>query len=379
MRKPMSESIGLAWRTTLPLPDFSRGDETSTMKLLSGLWCALFLLAVPVAGRGEEHRDRGVISSTAFQAFIERRYADLERQAEGYRTTQARTSSGVWKLAIFDAGIGGAFTGKTQSLAIWESRRRNVEAWIAAYPKDPSPRLAQARMMIQRAWTHCGCGGPEDAAPAERKAFLVAMQNARIYLESQKKIAAVDPRWYEYMAEIAGYQRWPRAEFDRMLDEGLTRHPQYYDLYFKALAYYAPRSGGTAQAVDDFARAAVKRTRKTEGEGMYARIYWYAAQVQYHDELFRQSKVDWPTMKRGIHDVLARYPDAWNLNNFARFACLAGDREEAKALATRIGEIPDVDVWNRNRGEFPACRAGKPFPRALPGRVIPGRTAPKRR
>ena len=375
MCKPMSESIGLSRRMALRLPDSSRGGETPTMKRISCLCCVLVLLALPVVGRGEEHRDRGVISSTAFQAFMERRYGDLEKQAEGYRATQARTSSGVWKLAIFDAGIDSAFTGRTQSLAIWESRRRNVEAWIAAYPKDPSPRLAQARMMIQRAWTHCGCGGPEDAAPAERKAFLVAIQNARSYLESQKKIAAVDPRWYEYMAEIAGYQHWPRAEFDRMLDEGLTRHPQYYDLYFKAMAYYAPRSGGSAQAVEDFARAAVKRTRKTEGEGMYARIYWYAAQVQYRDELFRQSKVDWPTMKRGIHDVLARYPDAWNLNNFARFACLAGDRAEAQALAARIGEIPDVDVWNRDRGEFQACRAGKPMPRALPGRVIPGRAA----
>lgn len=145
------------------------------------------------------------------------------------------------------------------------------------------------------------------------------------------------------------------------------------------MEYNAPKWGGSAQAIEDFARAAVGRTRKTEGEGMYARIYWYAAQSQYHDQLFSQSKVDWPTMKRGIHDVLARYPDAWNLNNFARFACLAGDRAEAQALAARVGDIPDADVWNRDRGEFQACRAGKPFPRALPGRVVPGRTVPKRR
>ena len=69
-----------------------------------------------------------------------------------------------------------------------------------------------------------------------------------------------------------------------------------------------------------------------------------------------------------------RYPDAWNLNNFAQFACAAGDREETAKLIRRLGDEPDPQVW-RTPGQFERGRDGDIGPlKVRPRKDVPGRT-----
>lgn len=47
-------------------------------------------------------------------------------------------------------------------------------------------------------------------------------------------------------------------------------------------------------------------------------------------------------METGFDDVVRAYPDYWNLNNYAKFACLADDKPKTKELTTRIsGHVVD--------------------------------------
>ena len=78
---------------------------------------------------------------------------------------------------------------------------------------------------------------------------------------------------------------------------------------------------------------------------MYARIYWAASQYQYGPRLFQDSLVDWERMKKGVDDVLAQYPDEWNLQNFAKFACLANDRDKTIELLDKVRTAPDIRAW----------------------------------
>jgi hypothetical protein len=144
--------------------------------------------------------------------------------------------------------------------------------------------------------------------------------------------------------------------FEALVEEGLKREPLYYQLYFAAVRFFTPKWGGDPTKIEAFADAAVARTQKDEGFSLYARIYWVASQYQYGSSLFSQTGVVWPKMKRGIHDVLARYPDQWNVNNFAYFACLAGDRDEAKKLIGMIKGPPSVQAWRRQEN-FSRCAA----------------------
>jgi hypothetical protein len=42
---------------------------------------------------------------------------------------------------------------------------------------------------------------------------------------------------------------------------------------------------------------------------------------------------------------MKRYPDAWNINNYARFACLAKDRDKTRQLVALVGTSPVAEAW----------------------------------
>ena len=69
------------------------------------------------------------------------------------------------------------------------------------------------------------------------------------------------------------------------------------------------------------------------------------SQTQYGDRLFLDSNVVWEKMKEGFDDVLKRYPDQCNINNFALFACFAKDRQKARELFELIKAPPILQVW----------------------------------
>ncbi|MCP4115794.1 MAG: hypothetical protein GY737_10380 [Desulfobacteraceae bacterium] len=52
-------------------------------------------------------------------------------------------------------------------------------------------------------------------------------------------------------------------------------------------------------------------------------------------------------MKQGIHDVLDRYPDQWNINNFAVFSCLTGDKKTTRTLMGMIKGRPILGPWEK--------------------------------
>jgi hypothetical protein len=54
-------------------------------------------------------------------------------------------------------------------------------------------------------------------------------------------------------------------------------------------------------------------------------------------------------------DVLDRFPDAWNRNNFAYLACLQGDKSTTADLIVGIGGKPMLDVW-KAKSIFEGCR-----------------------
>jgi hypothetical protein len=122
----------------------------------------------------------------------------------------------------------------------------------------------------------------------------------RAHLEAHKPSAAMDPQWYRVMNWVAKSQGWDFIEFADLLDEALAREPLYYDTYFSALEYLLPKWHGSAFEIEAFARDATDRTSAQEGHGMYARIYWYASQFQYGSDLFSDTLVEWPHMRKGV-------------------------------------------------------------------------------
>lgn len=307
--------------------------------------CCAVGLALPVAGNCDELAERAAVMGKVVDLFSQQDFAALEALANTYRREQSRTSSGLWKLSLFNGGIDSAFHKGIKDDRFWTGARQSADEWVRRFPDSATARLAYAQMLINRGWSYRGTGYARSVRPQDWEPYRRYVQQARSYLEQHKDIASTDPRWYETMAAIAYQQSWPEADFTRLLNEGLDRHPGFYQIYFAAIEYYAPKWGGDAQSIERFARESLRRTQALEGFGMYARIYWFASQAQYDERLFTDSLVDWPTMMKGIDDVLKSYPDSWNVNNFAKFACLSRDKAKTAELIARIEGAPLLQAW----------------------------------
>ena len=282
-------------------------------------------------------------------------FSRLENLATTYRDSQARTSSGLWKLTLFYSGIKSYLDMRRQDEWLWNAKEKNIRKWVSTYPSSATAHVAMAKYFIARGWGYRGGGFAHTVEEPNWKPFHDNVQKARDYLEKNKAVASSDPHWYELMGIIAYAQSWPETDFTNLMDEGLARHPRFYQLYFTAIDYYAPKWGGSAKSIELFARQAISRTQPVEGFGMYARVYWYASQSQYDERLFTDSLVNWDDMKIGIDNVVKSYPDAWNINNFAKFACLSKDKVKAAELIRRIDGPLMQDVWGA-QDKFQRCK-----------------------
>ncbi|MFC4314939.1 DUF4034 domain-containing protein [Steroidobacter flavus] len=227
----------------------------------------------------------------------------------------------------------------------FKALEQQVRRWQQQYPESPTSHIAMSELYLELAWAYRGSGSAATVRKEAWEPFYKNVALARQNLEAHKAIAAVDPRWYEAMLIVARAQGWGRDEFYRLLEEALQREPCFYQTYFAAIQYLLPKWHGDAREIEAFARWAVDRTAQLEGEGMYARIYWYASQAQFRLKLFERSEVVWPRMKQGFDDVVAKYPDTWNLSNYARFACLARDKETTREVMERIPSEALAEIW----------------------------------
>ena len=320
-------------------------------------WIGISLsLIAPHATGSDEMSERDMIKVKVIDLADAENFEQLEVLAETYRTSQTRTPSGVWALTLFYLGLGETFAINVRDDRYWTRREQFARKWVTAYPQSPTARLAYARYLLNRGWSNRGRGNATTVKPEDWKPFNDYVQKARRYLESNKAISSKDPVWYTMMEVIAYIQGWPEDEFAPLLDEALKYDPGYYQIYFEAINYYAPKWGGDAASIERFARWATQYNKATDGYGMYARIYWSASQFQYKDRLFIDSRVDWATMKQGIDDVLKVYPDQWNINNFAKFACLAGDKAKTAELIKRIERLHPPEVWGDDLKLHESCR-----------------------
>ena len=319
--------------------------------LCAGVFVGVFL------GRAQagELAERAAIESEVQAHMRDEAFATLESMSDFYRSTGARTSSGLWKLTLFYVGLDKAVDGRRRADGDWDALAESVDRWIAAYPQSPAARLARVQLLMNYARSYRSGAFRRLLSWWYDSYHDAYIEQARAYLEETKAIAGQDPRWYELMIKIAYIQDWPEDRLDALVAEGQQKAPGFYQIYFAALDYYAPKWGGSAAKIEAFARRVVDWTRAQEGMGLYARLYWYASQTQYGDALFTDSDVSWPDMKQGKDDVLRAYGDDWNLANFAKFACLQGDRQKTRDLIARVSDSAARQAWY-DPADFERCR-----------------------
>jgi hypothetical protein len=307
--------------------------------------CGALLAACSFASSADELKERQLTSDRAVTLFHSGNFSALDKDAMRYRESGDRTSSGLWKLTLFYAGLAGIPNSEVTDEAYWKGLENKALKWTSAYPNSPAGHLVYADFLMSHGWMYRGNGWGQQVRQEDWKPFHEYIAKARIYLMEHKAVASRDPYWYELMIKVATAEGWNIQDFNALVDEATSRYPYFYQVYFAAINYLTPKWHGSREEIENFAQRAVKNTRKVEGEAIYSRIYWVASQSNYGDNLFTDSNVVWSRMSKSIDDVLKRYPDQWNINNFAYFSCLAGDAEKTSGLMSRITGRPILQAW----------------------------------
>jgi hypothetical protein len=282
--------------------------------------------------------------------------AELDKRMAEFVRNSSRTSSGLWVSGLYYLGVESTVVRpRPQTDAAWDALERKTLAWTQRRPASAIARLVHAKVIVDRAWQIRGGGYASTVPGTAWKPFHDGLRRAEAYLKHEKAVAGTVPEYYLALMTIAKGLSKPRSDVDALLEECDRTHPAYYPVYFAVLDYLLPKWHGDAREIELFARAAVLRTQQKEGDSMYARIYWYAAQADFEDNLFWATNAQWELMKSGFDDVVARYPDQWNYQNYAHFACEAGDARTLTRLLSRHVHPPIFgEAWSGQVG-FEDC------------------------
>jgi len=279
---------------------------------------------------------RASIEKMAEETYRSGQLEELDKRMAQFVHDSTRTSSGLWVSGIYYSAVETAVERpRPQTDEAWDALERQTLAWAQRRPASAVARLVHAGVIVDRAWQVRGGGYASTVPDSAWAPFHEGLRRAEAYLQQEKAIAGTVPEYFLSLLTIAKGLGKPRSDIDALLEECDRAHPAYYPAYFAVLDYLLPKWHGDAREIELFARAAVLRTRQSEGDSMYARIYWYAAQADFEDSLFWASNAQWELMKDGFDDVVARYPDQWNYQNYAHFACEAGDTRTLAGLLSR--------------------------------------------
>jgi len=286
-------------------------------------------------------------------------YEALERLHASLLEPDARTPSGVWKLAVFYNQLAW-FAKEDTDPTYWKQLEARAQAWHKAVPDSTAAPIFLAQIYLSRAWIYRGKGWANEVRSEDWKNVREYAGKAYEILKTEQKIRKRDPSWYTAMINVLRLYQSEPQEFEKVLKEGMSIHPDYHEMYFAAAISLQPRWGGSEEAIAALANEAVRRTRDKEGEALYARIYWYMDQVVYKGDLFSESKASWARMRIGFNDLVSKYPDAWNLSAYAYFACRAEDYTTMSEVLTRIGDRLNLDAWGSNgKKTYVACTSKK--------------------
>jgi hypothetical protein len=339
--------------------------KTMLVSLLSVLWLGLAgpahaqVLPKPIRpGDGsaliDPDNNDGPIGIHVFAAEVQalwrkRDYAMLDSLIDRWAKPDERFDDGRMHLTAVSRGVDLAVA-RARDPKDWEQELARISEWRQQNPASTAVDIVEAAILQSWAWSARGTGYARTVTPEAWKLFNERMNRAQEVLFRSKDRSSNNPLWfYEYM-EVALQLGWERAEFRALYDAAIARFPHFHPLYFSMIRSLEPRWGGSIEEIDAYIAEVVKQAKAREGKIMYARLYWYLAGAEGEEfALFEDSAANWADMKAGFRLLIAATPKSrWNLNNFASFACRAGDADTYRKLRKQIGEQVYEDAWPSN-------------------------------
>ncbi|MBC5783605.1 hypothetical protein H8N03_11670 [Ramlibacter sp. USB13] len=322
---------------------------------------AAFALHAHAAGEDAGMREQ--IRDEVQRLFAAGDYRKLEASYNDVLAKRARTYSGEYMADVMRKAVAEVPGAPAGDHGIWERKERALQDWLRQYPRSTLAAVGLSRTYLSHGWAWRGGGYSRDVSDQGRQKMAEYTQRAYDTLMAQQDAGRSDPYWYAQMLMVSRMQGWPRERFVQLAGEATQAFPLNQDIYLAAANRLLPQWGGSMEAFEGFADYAVQRSRASEGESMFARIYVGMAE-QMHLDLSAPGS-PWPRIRAGFEDLVKRYPDSSNLNQYAWWACQARDMETARKVLARIGDQVEPDVWP-SRANYVRCMQAAGVQRATP-------------
>ena len=319
------------------------------------------VLFVFCGGANSDELDvRYEIADEAAGLFIRGNFSALDDLAAKYRTEDERTPAGSPKLKHFYDGILETVPPDKDDDKAWQSLFDKADEWISSNQNSATPQIAKASLLMQRAWAFRGPVNDWSLGFIDEFRFRQYAKKARVQLQDNHDLASRDPNYYVILIATLAASEFDEAEFYVELNKGLTSFPNYDPLYLAAVRFYMPqwygKSGAMYLELERLAERSIRRTESLRGLEIYARIYWAAGQDRKTGlYIFDAMNGDHDLMSQGMRDLVERYPDQWNFEHVAFFACLIDDYELAGALLEKIETPIYESAWYRFEN-FEICK-----------------------
>lgn len=360
--------------------------------------CLLALLPLALSGvcaasKGTSAAElaREEVGRNAQALFVARDFEAIEQQASELFATQARFPEGIWKLRLFLSWLEVPLQGE-KGKTDWPATYATLDAWKTAKPESAWEPIVRAKVLAGHAWDARGDGWASTVTEEGWEKMRERLELAQSVLLAAPDAAKKCPEWHVVFLQVIlgnkSHAGWTDEKVEEFVREAIALSPSYYDIYFSYALILLPRWHGEPGSWEKF-MAEVARNNSQEGTAIYARTAWFLS--GYHNNLFQETEVYWPTMREGFRQILRLTSDnIWNLNAFCYFAAMAGDWQTTSELLPRVGESPIMGIWKNPENFLAAKRlaaeqgseSGKlqpgpdlPIPRELAKPGVPGALA----
>ena len=312
---------------------------------------ALGIAGAPASAQSTSPRPMQRATDEHQALLMSKAYDKIDQAAEDARAKNLRLSDGQPLLTAIYSGVIGCGCGNQLNDELWQVRKQRLDEWSKGKPESLTARLSVAAFPVKYAWMARGGGYSHTVSPQGWKLFRERTEEGRKALEALDAKTKEDAGWYEYMLEVALAQGWPAEKYDALFFRAVDKYPDYTPFYFSRMNFYNPRWYGSDAEVRRVVEEAVSRTKSQMGETMYARLHWLEMDAQ----MFKTGRTDWSRMKAGFQQMVKDYPDRWNMNNFAKFSCMAADYGTFVTLLPKLGG-PILQAWDNDMSSFARCR-----------------------
>lgn len=261
-------------------------------------------------------------------------FDQLDKLYEQWCTGNDRFPDGRWKLSQYGNGLSENFS----AWNTWVKDLATIKMWEKIRPKSEAAQYAEAIYWRMYAWKARGSGYASSVSKEGWEIFRERLTKSKDILDTLRTTPPQCPAPYPLTLSVLTDLGASEEQLLSVYSEGTRRFPEYHNIYFSMATHYQPKWGGSVEKYDAFAKRAANQTKKFEGMGMYARLYWlvdYESGIPFYEHTAQPP--EWKNLHEGYEDLMRKYPSSMhNLGKYADVVCRTSDSKLYRELRSKI-------------------------------------------